>query len=310
MQVHRSLSQLPAFRNAVLTIGTFDGVHLGHQKIIQQLVQSAREVNGESVLISFDPHPRKIISSVPGDIRLLTLLEEKIRVLEPTGIDHLVVVPFDHHFANQTATQYIHEFIYQHFHPHTIIIGYDHRFGKGRTGDYQLLEAEGVKLGFKVQEIPEHMLQESGISSTRIRNAITEHRIADANALLGYDYFFCGTVVEGNQLGRTIGFPTANLHIKSEDKLIPGNGVYAVTVEIDAEPAILKGMMNIGYRPTVDGKRRMVEVNIFDFDRDIYGKTLRVMVHHYLRGEQKFNGLEGLKAQLAADRDQAIALLA
>jgi len=311
MKVHRELAgSLPEFRNAVVTIGTFDGVHKGHQQILHQLKEEAARINGETVIITFHPHPRKIISSVPGDVKLLNTLTEKKILLEQAGIDHLVVVPFDHHFANQSADEYITDFLYKYFRPHTIIIGYDHRFGKGRTGDYHLLETYGHQLGFTVKEITEQLLNEIAVSSTRIRKAITENDIATANAALGYPYFFEGLVVEGNQLGRTIGYPTANLHIGSEEKLIPGNGVYAVRAEIVDNPATYYGgMMNIGLRPTVDGKKRVIEVNIFDFNQDIYGQHLRIHVVQQLRSEIKFDGLEALKAQLAEDKKEAIKVL-
>lgn len=311
MKVHRELAgSLPEFRNAVVTIGTFDGVHKGHQQILSQLKEEAEKIGGETVIITFHPHPRKIVSSVPGDVKLLNTLSEKKILLEKAGIDHLVVVPFDHHFANQPAEAYITDFLYRYFKPHTIIIGYDHRFGKGRTGDYQLLETYGRQLGFKVKEITEQLLNEIAVSSTRIRKAITGNDIATANAALGYPYFFEGLVVEGNQLGRTIGYPTANLHIGSEEKLIPENGVYAVKVEIIGHPEhIYGGMMNIGFRPTVDGKKRVIEVHIFDFDATIYGEQLRVHVWQQLRNEIRFEGLESLKAQLAADKQQALDII-
>ena len=321
MKVHYSLENLPAFHHAVITTGTFDGVHLGHQQIIAQLKEEAASIDGETVIITFHPHPRKIVSSIPGDIKLLNTLYEKIELLDKAGIDHLVVVPFDHRFSNLTAEQFIKDFLWKYFHPHTIIIGYDHHFGKGREGNFQLLQQFGKELNFIVKEIPEHILNAVTISSTNIREALYEHHIARANECLGYDYFFEGLVIEGNKLGRTIGYPTANLHIDSEEKLIPGNGVYVVEVSIvndKSNPSnfspftihhSLKGMMNIGVRPTVDGKKRMIEVNIFDFDEDIYGETLRVYLKHYLRGEVKFNGLDELKIQLAKDRDQSREIL-
>lgn len=312
MRVHRELAgSLPEFKRAVVTIGTFDGVHMGHRKIIAQLKEEAARIDGETVLITFHPHPRKIVSSVPGDIKLLTTLNEKISLLEETGIDHLVVVPFDHQFANRTAEQYVKDFLYTYFKPHTVIIGYDHRFGKGREGNYQVMKEYGKSLGFEVKEISEQIINEIVISSTRIRHALKNNDIDTANQFLGYPYFFEGVVIEGNKLGRTIGYPTANLHISSEDKLIPGNGVYAVTVKNEKSGVnSYKGMMNIGLRPTVDGKKKVIEVNIFDFDQDIYGQTLQVHLQHYLRGEVKFNGLEELKEQLRKDKLDAVARLA
>ena len=282
---------------------------MGHSKIIAQLKEEAARIDGETVIITFHPHPRKIVSSVPGDIKLLTTLNEKISLLEAAGIDHLVVVPFDHVFANQTADQYVKDFLYAYFKPHTVIIGYDHRFGKGREGNYQLMKEYAKPLGFEVKEISEQIINEIVISSTRIRHALKDNDIATATQFLGYPYFFEGVVIEGNRLGRTIGYPTANLHISSEEKLIPGNGVYAVTVVIRDSALVgkvYKGMMNIGLRPTVDGKKKVIEVNIFDFDADIYGQTIQVHLQHYLRGEVKFNGLDELKEQLRKDKLEAI----
>lgn len=308
MKVHRELvGSLPDFRNAVVTIGSFDGVHLGHRKIIAQLKTEARKIDGETVIITFHPHPRKIISSVPGDIKLLNTLAEKIELLEKAGIDHLVVVPFDHAFASQSAEAYVNDFLFRYFKPKVVIIGYDHRFGKGRVGNYQLLEARGKELGFSVQEISEELLNEVVISSTKIRQALLDNEIELANEYLGYAYFFEGLVIEGNKLGRTIGYPTANLHLNAEDKLVPGNGVYAV--EVRHNGIVYYGMMNIGLRPTVDGKKRVIEVNIFNFNQDIYGQELVISIWYYLRGEVKFNGLEELKAQLQNDQEQARILL-
>ena len=311
MKVHRELAgSLPEFHKAVITIGTFDGVHLGHRQILAQLKEEAARIGGETVIITFHPHPRKIVSSVPGDIKLLNTLNEKIILLDAAGIDHLVVVPFDHVFASQTAEQYVKDFLYKYFKPHTVIIGYDHRFGKGREGNYQSMEQFGRSMGFEVKEISQQLLNEIVISSTKTRHSLIENDIATANQFLGYPYFFEGIVIEGNKLGRTIGYPTANLHIASEEKLVPGNGVYAVKV-VNRQSSIvnLSGMMNIGLRPTVDGKKRVIEVNIFDFDDDLYGQTLQVHVHHYLRGEIKFTGLDELKQQLQKDKLAAIAVL-
>ena len=303
MQVYKDLAQIPGFKHAVLTIGTFDGVHIGHQQIINQLKQEAALVGGETVIVSFHPHPRKIVSSVPGDVKLLTTLEERIKLLEHAGIDHFVVIPFNHQFANQTAEQYLEDFLYNSFKPHTVIIGYDHRFGKGRTGDYHLLENFAAAKGFKVKEIEQYSSKEIIVSSTIIRQHILAHDIKLVNEYLGRPYSFEGIVVEGNKRGRTIGFPTANIHVGSEEKLIPGDGVYAVKAKLPGiDDTIYNGMMNIGLRPTVDGKQRVIEVNIFDFEADIYGQCLQVFLYHYLRGEQKFNGLDELKTQLAADR--------
>jgi len=310
MQVHKDLSQLPHFNNAVVTIGTFDGVHLGHQQIIKQLKETAVQVNGETVIITFNPHPRSVVGDYGGTVALLNTFEEKIFLLDKAGIDYLVIVPFTKEFANKTAEEYCREFIYQYFKPHTVIIGYDHRFGKNRKGDYHLLEEIGLELGFDVKEIDEKVLNEVIISSTRIRNALLENDIYTANQFLGYPYFFEGEVVKGNQLGRTIGYPTANIQLNIDEKLIPADGVYAVSLNLkpDTETRLF-GMMNIGLRPTFYGKKRLIEVNIFDFNANIYGKTLQVHVHTFLRNEVKFSGLESLITQLERDAVKSKELL-
>lgn len=305
IQVHRDLEQLPQFKNAVITIGTFDGVHLGHQQIIKLLTQEAANTGGETIIITFHPHPRKIVSHGKANVKIINTLQEKVELLNQLGIDHLVVVTFNDAFANQHAEEYIENFLVKRFHPQTIIIGYDHRFGKNRSGDYHLLEKLGETFGYKVKEIPERVLNEIIISSTKIREALLKSDIETANNFLGYRYFFEGKVVEGNKLGRTIGYPTANLAIEDEEKLIPGNGVYAVEVTIGEDKAFYKGMMNIGVRPTVDGTKRTIEVNIFNFDKDIYREKMRVYLNNFLRGEVKFGGLDQLKDQLAKDKIEA-----
>ena len=310
MTVHHDLKQLPAFKNAVITTGAFDGVHIGHQEIIGRMKQIALEIGGETVIVTFHPHPRKVISSIPGEIKQLTSLEERIELLTQSGIDHLVVVNFDYAFSNLTADAYVKSFLFDHFHPHTILVGYDHRFGNGRNGNFELLQKFGVELGFKVEQIHEKIISDEIVSSTHIRNYILEHQIEKANALLGYPYLFDGFVVRGNQIGRTIGFPTANLHINNEEKIIPSNGVYAVKVKGNCLGNIIyNGMMNIGIRPTVDGQKKVIEVHILDFDQDIYEQNLTVMVYEYIRGEVKFDGLEALKVQLAKDKITAAAIL-
>jgi len=311
MKVHYiGQTPLPSFKRAVITIGSFDGVHLGHQQILSQMQQVAKAIAGETVIITFYPHPRKIVSSIPGEVKLLTTLAEKKELLSAAGIDHLVVVPFNHHFAQLSAEDFVAEFLFKQLHPHTIIIGYDHRFGKGRQGDYHLLEKMGANLGFTVKEIDEQMLQASAISSTRIRKALLSHQIPEATALLGYPYFFEGVVMEGNQLGRTIGFPTANLQITEDDKLIPANGVYVVQVRIldenRKEISTHTGMMNIGVRPTVDGKSRVIEVHIFQFSATIYQQLIQVRLLHFLRDEIRFPHFDALKNQLLTDKQSAL----
>ena len=310
MKVHYDLTTLPQFKNAVITTGAFDGVHRGHQQIISRLKELAKEVGGESIIITFHPHPRKVTSSVPGEIKQLTCLNERIKLLEKASIDHLVVVNFDYNFSNLTADQYIKSFLVDHFHPSAIIVGYDHRFGKGRTGNFELLKTAGATFGFKVEEINEQLVGDEIVSSTHIRNYLADKNIQKANELLGYPYFFEGFVVRGNQIGRTIGFPTANLYINDEEKLIPSNGVYAVRVSGNCfNDRTLDGMMNIGIRPTVDGQKKVIEVNIFNFDEDIYEQNMTVYVYEFIRGEVKFNGLDALKQQLNQDRITAATIL-
>ena len=302
MQVHKDIDQLPRFRNAVITIGTFDGVHTGHQQIIKQMREEAQKISGETVIITFDPHPRKIVHS-ESSLKLLTTLEERIELLERIGVDHLVVTPFTKEFSELSAEEYIKEFLVQRFHPKTIIIGYDHRFGKGRLGDYKLLEQLAPNFDFTVREIPEKVLNEVAVSSTRIRQSLLEGDPETANDLLGYEFFFAGKVVTGDKLGRELGYPTANIQINSADKIIPGNGIYAVTLTIQNHSMqLFKGMMSIGTRPTVNGKDRRVEVNIFNFDEEIYGTNLKVYLRCFIRKEEKFEGLDALRKAIDQDK--------
>ena len=302
MKIHRDLENLPAFRNAVITIGTFDGVHMGHRQIINKLKAEANAVQGETVIITFHPHPRKVIVSTILGVRLFNTLEEKMEILEQLGIDHVVIVPFTEAFANQPAEEYIKNFLIDKFHPHTIIIGYDHRFGKERKGDYLLLEEKAPVYKYVLKEIPKHVLDEISISSTKIREALLEGKIDIADKLLGYEFFFSGMVVHGDKLGRKLGFPTANLKVTDEEKITPGNGIYAVYAQPEGYNDRLKGMMSIGFRPTVDGKKRVIEVNIFDFDKEIYDEMLKVYVKKYLRAEIKFNNLDELIKQIRLDK--------
>ncbi|MGZ8558225.1 MAG: riboflavin biosynthesis protein RibF [Chitinophagaceae bacterium] len=320
MEVHYNIEQLPVFRRAVITIGAFDGVHSGHRQIIRKLKEEAKKINGETVIITFHPHPRKVVSSTILGIRLINTLDEKIELLGHLGIDHLVVVPFTDLFASQQAEEYVQHFLVDKFHPHTIIIGYDHRFGKERKGDYLLLEKLAPLLKFQLKEIPKHVLDEISISSTRIREALLNGKIEIADKLLGYDFFFSGTVVHGDKLGRQLGYPTANLKVQDEEKITPGNGIYAVYAElvgnvtsyqlpVTGNRQCFKGMMSIGFRPTVDGKKRVIEVNIFDFNKEIYDQTLRVYVKKYLREEIKYDSLDDLVKQIDQDKIESLKVL-
>lgn len=309
MQVHYQLENLPAFKKAVITIGTFDGVHLGHRKIIDKLKSEAEKINGETVIITFHPHPRKVVSSAILGIRLINSLDERIALLGKLGINHLVIVPFTDVFANQTAEQYIRDFIVERFHPSCIIIGYDHQFGRDRLGNYKLLEEKAKEYQYEVKEIPKHIIEDISISSTNIREAILHNDIATANQLLGYPFYFSGQVVHGNKLGRKLGYPTANLKVADEEKIIPANGIYAVYAKAEGDATIYKGMMSIGFRPTVDGKKRVIEVNIFNFEKDIYDQHLTVQVLAYLRQEFKFETLDDLVAQMGKDKIRSLELL-
>ena len=310
MKVNYNLKELPPFNKGIITTGAFDGVHKGHQQIIGRMKDIANQTGGETIIITFHPHPRKVTSSVPGEIKQLTSLQERIQLLEKGGIDHLVVIPFDYQFSNLTASEYVKSFLVENFHPHTIIVGYDHRFGKGRLGDFEMLKQLGIDYQFEVEQVNEQVINNEIISSTQIRNYLANNNIVKANSLLGYSYFFEGFIVRGNQIGRTIGFPTANLHINDEEKIIPANGVYAVRVKGACfGDKVLDGMMNIGVRPTVHGNSKVIEVNIFDFDEDIYEQNISVMVYDYIRGEVKFNGLDALKEQLNKDVISAQSIL-
>ena len=307
MQVHYNLDDLPKFQNAVITIGTFDGVHLGHQLIISTLITEANKANGESVIITFHPHPRKVVSSVVTGIRLINTLDERIELLSKTGVDHLVVVPFTEYFANQTSEEYIKYFLVEKFKPNTIIIGYDHRFGKDRTGNYLLMVQKAIEYNYTLKEIPEHLLDAVKVSSTTIRNALLHGQIEEANKLLGYAFFFTGQVVHGNKIGRTIGYPTANLKSNNDEKITLGDGIYAVYVTVVEKK--YKGMLSIGFRSTVDGKKRVTEVNIFDFDIEIYDQLIKVEIKKHLRQEVKFNSLDELKQQLHTDKENSLKCL-
>lgn len=317
MEIHYDIQQLPHFKNAAITIGAFDGVHTGHLQIIHQLKKEAKKNEGESVIITFHPHPRMVIQAkIPGPknpapVYLLNTLEEKIELLEKQQVDHLVIVPFTEAFSNLSAEDYMSEFLIKNFHPKTIITGYDHHFGKDRKGDYRLLEKYQEEYHYSVSEIPAEVLDNITISSTKIRHAIMDGDISTANEYLGYDYFFTGKIVDGNKLGKGLGYPTANIFVENAHKLIPAYGIYAVTVDLgkktenEKAPFCIEsthnGMMSIGIRPTIGDNKIMTEVNIFDFDKDIYGRDLRVHVRKFIRQEIKFDNLEDLKLQIAQD---------
>ncbi len=305
MRIYTDIDNLPAFNNAVVTIGSFDGVHIGHQKIIQQINNLAASINGESVLITFYPHPRLVLGSDVNDLRLINTLEEKAQLLEQYGVDVLVVVPFSKAFASQHPDSYIEDFLVAKLNPKIIAIGYDHKFGKNREGNISYLQRFETKHGFKVIEISRQEVADIAVSSTKIRNAIQQGDVNKAQKLLGHSFVLTGKVVYGEQIGSKIGFPTANIKVDDPHKLIPPEGIYAVLVS--HESVQYGGMLYIGNRPTIDNNlRQTIEVNIFDFDKDIYGDQIQVAFIEYLRGDEKYSTLDALKRQLAQDKTAAL----
>ena len=298
MKVLTSLSALPILRNPIVTLGTYDGVHIGHKTILTQLINKAKETGKDSMLITFDPHPRQALGL--GEISLLSTLEEKINLLSETGLDYLLILPFTKEFSTQGATEFITNVLIDQLNISEIMLGYDHKFGHNREGDVHLLADVLTKTGRFVTEIPAQDVDEIIVSSTKIRTALIEGEIQTANRLLDYNYQVSGKVVLGNQLGRTIGFPTANIELTNTSKLIPSDGVYAVKLTV--EGITHHGMMNIGIRPTVsNSQNRVIEVHLFDFNSDIYGKSVTITVCNHLRREQVFSGIEALTEQLKKD---------
>ncbi len=315
MKIYRSLDDFSPVENAVVTIGTFDGVHIGHQKILAHLKEAAQKINGETILLTFFPHPRLIINPDDDSLRLINDIEEKVSQLSKVGIDHLIIIPFSRDFSNQTPEEYISNVLVGKLGTKKIVIGYDHHFGKDRKGTMGDLEQFASIFDYSVDEIPEQDINDIAVSSTRVREALIKGDIRTANLYLGYPFELTGTVIRGDQIGRTIGFPTANLQVHEPHKLIPAYGIYAVEVHIynhiqnittgeyreESPVSIAKGMGYIGTRPTVDGMNRAIEISLFDFDQDIYGKTLRVKFLHFIRHDERFNSLEEMKAQIKAD---------
>lgn len=303
MRVFTDLSQLPAFRNTVVTIGSFDGVHSGHQRILEQLKTLAAACGGESVVITFDPHPRTVLQPGDAGFKLLTTTAEKVALLEKYGIDCVVVVPFSMEFAGQSASRYVEAFLLEKFHPRYIVIGYDHRFGARREGDLAFLKQYETAAGFEVVEIPAREIDDIAVSSSKIRRALDAADIRLANRLLGHAFAFSGTVVEGRQIGRTIGFPTANLAIEDPYKLILPQGIYAARVVPPLEGGWSEAMLYIGHRPTLEHSGvQTVEVNVIGFSGDLYGRVLTVEVVDFIRTDKKLENLEALKAQIEQDK--------
>ncbi|WP_295713492.1 bifunctional riboflavin kinase/FAD synthetase [Mucilaginibacter sp.] len=307
MRIYNNIDEFTAIKNAVVTIGTFDGVHIGHRKIIAGIKELADEIKGETVILTFFPHPRMILHPEDESIKLITTITEKAQLMEQLGVDHLIITPFSRDFSNQTAEGYIRDVLVNKIGTKKIVIGYDHRFGKDRQGGLEDLLKLGPVYGFDVEEIPEQDIDEVAISSTRIRTALLKGQIDLANTFLGYPFFITGTVIRGDQLGRQIGYPTANIVVEEKYKLIPSDGIFAVTVLVAGQR--YKGMAYIGSRPTVNGLTHNIEVNIFDFDKEIYNQPIKMEFHHYVRGDVKFASLEELKVQLAQDKIDVTALL-
>jgi len=308
MKVYRSLGEIPKIKNPVVTIGTFDGVHQGHKQIIDRLKKACKEIKGESFIFTFHPHPRQVLFPHQADLKLLTLTDEKLRLLEKGGVDHVLVFPFTKEFSLLSAGDYIRQILVDAIGTKKLIIGYDHKFGNKREGTIETLKHFSSQYGFTVEEIPAHEIDHINVSSTKIRKALDLGDIQTANSFLGYPYFLSGRVVAGKKLGRQLGYPTANLQIEDGTKLVPGIGVYAVTTIISG--ARYKGMMSIGLNPTTDTDNKLkIEVNIFNFDKEIYGKEITIEFCRRLRNEEKFASLEELKKQLAIDKENALSFL-
>ena len=298
MKIVHSIKSFSVTTQTVVTIGTFDGVHIGHQKILEQITKSAHNLNCESLVLTFFPHPRMVLQQ-GTEMKQLNTLDEKITLLGNLGIDNLVVHPFDKDFSRLTAEEFVKEVLVDVFKIKKIIIGHDHRFGRNRTANIDDLITFGETYGFEVEQISAKEIDAVSISSTKIRNALIEGNIELATTYLGYNYSLTGVVSKGKQLGRTIGFPTANIHIEESYKLIPLSGVYIAKSIIDGKT--LYGMMNIGTRPTVDGTFQTIEIHFFDFNQDLYNQKITVSLLKRMRNEQKFESVDVLRNQLNVD---------
>lgn len=292
--------------DTAITIGTFDGVHIGHRMILKRLISNTSNTSLKSTLLTFFPHPRMVLQK-DSDIKLLNTIVEKIKILEQLGLDQLIIHPFTKEFSRLSSTEFVRDLLVNKVKAKKIVIGYDHRFGRNRTANINDLVAFGSTLGFEVIEIPAQEIDEVSVSSTKIRRALTDGDIKTANRFLGYNYMLTGTVRRGKGMGRQLNFPTANLFIEETYKLIPKNGVYVVNAEIEGE--LISGMMNIGYNPTVDGTKRSIEIHFFDFEGDLYGQTIQVNIIQRIRDEHKFDSVEDLKKQLERDREISISIL-
>ena len=306
MKVYRNIIETRNIPNAVVTIGTFDGVHLGHQAIFSKMKTLAQGIGGQTVVVTFSPHPRQVLNIDSSHLRFITTPEEKLRKFEEFGIDNVVILPFTKEFSRTPSEVFIKDYIIDNIKPVYIVVGYDHHFGKNRMGDFELLNSLMKKYNFKVERVTAQDVENIAVSSTKIRNALAQGNVKSANRLLGYAYTITSEVVVGNKIGRTLGFPTANLELPQEYMLISNRGVYACLVDYNGKT--YKAMANIGHRPTIGDRSEdnpIIEVHLFDFDGDLYGKQLRVRFIDRIRDEEKFSGLDELKAQLAQDREKA-----
>ena len=303
LRIFNSINDFTTTKKTIVTLGTFDGVHIGHNAILDKICKVAKHENLESVILTFFPHPRKIVSN-NYDIKLLNTIEEKSVLLEKIGIQNFIVHPFDKTFSELSPREFVTQVLVEKLNIQKIIIGHDHKFGKDRAADFNDLINFGKEFGFEVEEISAQQINEVSVSSTRIRNSLLEGNVSLAKDYLGYPYVLTGNVVKGNQLGRTINFPTANIEIPEEYKLIPKNGVYIVTVNVSNQTVF--GMMNIGVKPTLGENKLSIEVHLLDFDKDIYNQKIQVHILERLRDEQKFESFEALKLQLEVDKQNTI----
>lgn len=304
MQIHEGLADFPSIPNAVVTSGTFDGVHVGHQKILSRLNELAKKNKGETVLLTYWPHPRLVLYPKEHHLRLLSTFDEKVSLLRDFGIDHLIVLPFTPEFSQMSSVDFIQQILVDKIQTKCLVIGYDHKFGKNREGSFDYLQAHSEELGFAIEEISRQDIDDMGVSSSKIRIALESGDLPTATSYLGRPYSLTGEVVIGQQIGRSIGFPTANIQVKDDYKLLPKNGVYAVTVQVEGQQ--YKGMLNLGNRPTVSGEQKTIEVHLFDFAGDLYHKSLSVNFIQFLREEKKFADLAALKDQLILDQEKAL----
>ncbi len=307
MKVVEGITKLEYNPCMVVTSGTFDGVHLGHQKILRRVTKLARENHGKSAVITFWPHPRLVLGKGPGDLKLLSTWDEKQELLAATGIDYLVKIPFTKEFSELSSDSFIQQVLVNAIGTRILVIGYDHRFGKNREGSFEYLRENALNYGFGVEEIPRLDVEHVGVSSSKIRQALLEGNVAKANEFLGYEYTLTGAVVKGDRIGTSLGYPTANLQVHDLLKLVPSDGIYAVHVEHAG--TTYGGMLYIGNRPTLSSSPKTIEVNIFNFDKLIYGHSLKVSFIEQLRHDQRFSSLDELKKQLDVDRQKATEIL-